>query len=257
MNLSKFQKHVTNTLIENQNEVFSFNYDNKKYWLKKARATHSTIAHKIYYKLFPFEVLLPVKEKTAVESIRFEIDKIKYFKKIGLNTPNIILHTENYFVLEDCGKMVNSYIRKRDITQEKMTYFIDKLVDTLVLIHNNGEFHGGAQARNFLYNNGKIFVIDLEDSFDNNIDLKLLQFRDLFLLLLSFTKTRSSFEFNYKYVIESYIAKSNNNDFKQRFISLGSKLSWLISLSEIKIINKFLGRDVKGFFKLLKSIKSL
>lgn len=248
---------VTDLLQNNKDEIFPFEYEGKKYWLKKARATTSSFSHKIYYKLFPFEILLPVEQKSALKALQFETTKIDHFKALGIKTPKIVLKTDQYFVLEDCGKMVNSYIRKRDISKEKMQYFVDKLIDTLVLIHNSGEYHGGAQARNFIYKDGDIYAIDLEDSFDNTIDLKLLQFRDLVLLLLSFTKTRSSFEFDYKYAIDSYIEKSNNHDFKKRLIELGDKLSWLLRISEIKIINKLLGRDVKGFFKFLKSLKSI
>ncbi len=47
--------------------------------------------------------------------------------------------------------MVNSYIRKRDISKEKMYYYIDLMLENLALIHNNHEYHGGPQARNFLY----------------------------------------------------------------------------------------------------------
>jgi tRNA A-37 threonylcarbamoyl transferase component Bud32 len=257
MNMEVFKKYVSDILKNNQDEIFLFEYENKKYWLKKARATESTVSHKIYYKFFPFEILLPVEKKSPQESLSFETNKIEHFKTLGIKTPNIVLKTDEYFILEDCGKMVNSYIRRRDITQERMRYFVDKLIDTLVTIHSNNEYHGGAQARNFIYKDGEVFVIDLEDSFGTDIDLKLLQFRDLMLLLLSFTKTRSSFEFDYKYVIERYIEKSYNYDFKKRLITFGNKFSWLIRLSEINILNKMLGRDVKGFFKLLKSLKSL
>lgn len=257
MNDLDFTNYINTLVLENKDEVFSFTYDNKKYWLKRARATKSPLLHKIYFKIFPFEILLPVETKTPKEALDFETSKIEKFQSFGIKTPHIVVKTDEYFVLEDCGKMVNSYIRKRDISKDEMYYFVDKLVDTLVLIHNNNQFHGGAQARNFIYNNREICVIDFEDSFDKSIDIKLLQFRDLILLLLSFTKTRAGFEFDYKYVIESYIEKSSNFEFREKLISMGNKLSWLINLSEIKIIKKILGRDVKGFFKFLKSLKSL
>lgn len=257
MNHEELKKYVESNLKVNSTDIFSFNYNNQKYWLKKARETQSSFTHKLYYKLFPFEVLLPVKYKTAEESIVFETTKIESFKQMGICTPNIALKTKEYFVLEDCGKNVNSYIRKRDISKDTMRYFIDKLIDTLVLIHNNNQFHGGAQARNFIYNNGTIYVIDLEDSFENDIDLKLLQFRDLVLLLLSFTKTRASFDFDYKYVIDTYVQKSKNKDFEHRLYLMSKKLSWLISVSDLKVVNRFLGRDVKGFFNFLKALQSL
>ncbi|AXH15537.1 hypothetical protein AMYT_1969 [Malaciobacter mytili LMG 24559] len=252
-----FEDFVIEENSKNSSEIIPIIFKDKKYWIKKARATFSSKLHKFYYSLFPFEVLLPVKNKTAKEAMTFETLKIERFKEYGVNTPQVVFKNEDFFVLEDCGKTVNSYIRKRDITKEKMYYFIDNLLIELSKIHNNNDFHGGAQARNFTYYEGKIFTIDLEDSFEDNIDLKLLQFRDFLLLLLSFTKTRASFQLDYRYIIDKYISLTNNNDFKNRLIKLANKISFLIFLSDIKLINKLLGRDVKSFFKLFKLLKNL
>ena len=159
--------------------------------------------------------------------------------------------------MADAGKMVNSYIRKRDITEEKMYYFIDKVVAVLAQIHNNDLYHGGAQFRNFTYLDGQVSVIDLEDSFDQSVELKTLQYRDLFLMLLSLTKTRASFDLDYGKIIESYCELTNNYEFKKRLHNMASKISWVIALSDLKLIQKFMGRDVKGFFKLMKALEQL
>ncbi|RXK11740.1 kinase, partial [Malaciobacter mytili LMG 24559] len=58
-------------------------------------------------------------------------------------------------------------------------------------------------------------------------------------------------------IIDKYISLTNNNDFKNRLIKLANKISFLIFLSDIKLINKLLGRDVKSFFKLFKLLKNL
>lgn len=154
--------------------------------------------------------------------------------------------------------MVNSYIRKRDITKEKMYYYIELMLKELALIHNNKEFHGGAQARNFIYKEDKITVIDFEDSFDKSISLETLQFRDLILFLLSLTKTRANFELDYNFIINQYIQLvPQNKDFRKRLKKLASKLSFLITLSQIKFIKNIMGRDGEGFFKLLLILKNL
>ncbi len=252
-----FENFVKEENSKNSSEIIPIIYKDKKYWIKKARATFSSKLHKFYYSFFPFEVLLPVKNKTAKEAMFYETSKIEKFKEYGVNTPQVVFKNEEFFVLEDCGKTVNSYIRKKDISKEKMYYFIDKLLMELSKIHNHNDYHGGAQARNFTYKDGEIFTIDLEDSFEKNIDLKLLQFRDFLLLLLSLTKTRASFQLDYRYIIDKYISLTNNNDFKNRLKKLANKISFLIFLSDIKLINRLLGRDVKSFFKLFKLLKNL
>lgn len=253
-----FEELVLRLNKENHEEIFSFEYEEKKYWLKKARATKSNIFHKFFYKISSFQIVLPVEEKSAFQALEYETMKIKKFKDLGVNTPEIIYKNSDFFVLSDAGKMVNSYIRKRDISKDKMYYFINKTLETLSKIHGAQEFHGGAQARNFTYEDGKIFVIDLEDSFNKNADLKLLQFRDLLLLLLSLTKTRASFEVDYEYVINKYIELvPSNSNFYKKFKVLANRFSFLISLSQISFMKKIISRDAEGFFRLFLSLKSL
>ena len=253
----EYENILKNEIKKNASEIFSSRYKGKKVWVKKARATLSSKAHHIYYKIFPLKILLAVQNKNTKETILYETNKLNKFRSLGINTPKIIGRNEDFFVLEDCGNNINSYIRKRDITKEQMYYFINKLISHLANIHNCGEFHGGAQARNFTYKDARIFSIDLEESFNEDIDLKILQFRDFVLFLLSLTKTRASFELDFQYIINTYINLSNNYDFINRLKSMSKKISFLTSLSEVNFINKFLGRDVKIFFKLFNILQDL
>ncbi|NVJ54145.1 MAG: hypothetical protein HWD90_10635 [Campylobacteraceae bacterium] len=261
MNLNSnknFVDYVTKLYKNADEEIFSFEYDSQKYWLKKARTTKSNLIHKLFYKLTNIDILLPVEKKSAKESLIFETSKIERLKEIGIQTPNIAFKNDDFFVLEDSGRMVNSYIRKRDITKEKMYYYIDLMLNVLALIHNNSEYHGGAQARNFIYKEGKVTVIDFEDSFDKNISLETLQFRDLILFLLSLTKTRASFELDYDFIINEYIKLvPKNKDFKSKLKDLANKISFLITFSQNKFVKKIIGRDGEGFFKLFVVLKNL
>lgn len=253
----KYEKSLKVELNSSKSEIFSSLYENRKVWVKKGRATLSTKLHHFFYKISPFEILLPVENKNAKETILFETNKLTRFKGKGIDTPSIIGRNKEFFVLEDCGKNLNSFIRKRDIKKDKMYYYIDKLIVKLACIHNHNEFHGGAQARNFTYKDGKIFVIDLEDSFDKSVDIKLLQFRDLCLLLLSLTKTRANYELDFKYIIYKYIELSKNDDFIHRLNNIGNKVFIFLKFSEINFIQNLLGRDVKNFFKFVKILKGL
>lgn len=254
----EFEDLVYDLNKRKQEEIFSFEYKNKKYWLKKARATKSNFIHKLFYKFFLIQILLPVENKSEKDSLEFETNKIVRLKQKGICTPKIKIKNESFFVLEDSGKMVNSYIRKKDISKEKMYYYIDLMLENLALIHNNHEYHGGPQARNFLYKDGKITAIDFEDSFDDNIDLEVLQFRDFILFLLSLTKTRASFEIDYNYVIKKYTELvPQNNDFRHKLKSLAQKISFFITLSQNCFFKKVIGRDGQGFFKLFLILKNL
>jgi len=260
LNIFKTQKFIEFIKAKNSinnDDIFSVIFQEKKMWIKKGRETGSSKLHRFYYILFPFEILIPVQSKTGQEVIEYETGKIELFKTLGINTPNVLYKDKELFVLEDCGKNVNSYIRKRDICEEKMYYYIDKVIEVLSKIHNSGNFHGGAQARNFTYNNETVYAIDLEDSFSHDIELETLQFRDLVLFLVSLTKTRASFDLDYNYIIEQYISLTKNDSFKLKLIELANKISWLLYLCDINFINNLLGRDVKGFIKLFRTLQHL
>lgn len=261
MNLSinkNFVDYATKLYKSRNEEIFFFDFEDKRYWLKKARATKSNLIHKLFYKLTSIDILLSVENKSDKESLNFETTKIERLKEKGIKTPNIAFKNEEFFVLEDSGKMVNSYIRKKDITKEKMYYYIELMLKELALIHNNKEFHGGAQARNFIYKEGKVTAIDFEDSFDKSISLETLQFRDLILFLLSLTKTRASFVLDYDFIIKEYIKLvPQNKEFRKKLKKLADKISFLICLSQVGFVNKIVGRDGQGFFKLFTILKNL
>ncbi len=249
----------------NNSEIFSIEFKDKKYWIKKARETKSSYAHKFFYKLFNIDVLLPVEYKSAKDAIKYETSKIKKLKTYGVNMPEVIYQDENNFTLEDCGQTVYSYIRKPDITEEKMYYFINKMIEQLSIVHNNNDFHGGAQCRNFTYKDNKVYIIDLEESFisqeqascDKDIDIKTLQFRDLILFILSLTKIKATFDLDYKKIINYYINLTSNNNFIDRIDKLINKISFLIYLSKKEFIFNMMGKDLKSFFKLIEILKTL
>ncbi|MFY4783424.1 hypothetical protein ACOTWN_09435 [Aliarcobacter butzleri] len=254
MNLEEFAKKEA---LLNKNEIFSFNFEDKKYWLKRARETKPNRIQKFFYRIFPFELLIPALAKDSKEALSFETTKIEKFKELGINVPNIVYKSEDFFVLEDCGRTINSFL-KRDIKEDKFYYFVEKLLVQLSEIHNLKQFHGGSQLRNFTYKDGKFFVIDFEESFEFNTTLETLQFRDFLLFLLSFTKLKKlSFEVNYNYIIDKYIELTNNKNVIYKLKNIGKRLKFFIYLSQNSFLKKFLGSDVINFFKLLKILNSL
>lgn len=254
MNLEEFAKKEA---LLNKNEIFSFNFEDKKYWLKRARETKPNRIQKFFYRIFPFELLIPALAKDSKEALLFETTKIEKFKELGINVPNIVYKDEYFFILEDTGKNLNSFLKK-NIDESKFYYFVENLLIELAKIHNSKEFHGGAQIRNFTYKDQKVFVIDFEENFESNTTLETLQFRDFLLFLLSFTKLKKlSFEVNYNYIINRYIELTNNKNLIYKLKNIGKRLKFFIYLSQNSFLKKFLGSDVINFFKLLKILNSL
>lgn len=239
----------------NSAEVFSFKYKEKKYWVKKARATSSNSLHKIFHKLIYFDFLLPVENKNATEAMLFETDKLINFKNHGIKVANVVGRNKSLFVLEDSGINVYHYLKRKDVKDEEKFQLLNRTISLLAKIHNNDFYHGGAQIRNFTHINGEVYTIDLEDSFDPKVDLKTLQFRDLLLFLLSLLKLKNRFTFNFSNVIYSYINLTDNEDFVNRLKKVSKKLSFLIPL--FKPLKNIVAKDVNNFIELLEILNNL
>ncbi|AYJ79677.1 kinase [Aliarcobacter cryaerophilus ATCC 43158] len=239
-------------------DIFPFIFDEKQYWLKKSRATKPDKIQSFFYKFFHFELLIPPIVKNSKEALFYEVSKLEKFKELVINVPNIAYKCEDFFVLEDSGNSVNAYLRSKDINEDKFYFFVDKLIFELSKIHNFSQFHGGSQLRNFTFKNDKVFVLDFEESFESNVDIKTLQYRDFLLFLLSFIKLKeASFKIDYEKIINKYCELSNNFEFKQKLIKFSKKLGFFLWLYEKEFIKKRVGSDVKYFFEFIKVLRNL
>ena len=253
-----FKELAKKEYLLNDNEIFSFNYKDEKYWLKKARETAPNKIQKFFYKFLPFELLIPPLVKDKKEALKFETSKIEKFEELGINVPKISYKCEDFFVLEDSGVSVNTLLRDKNISKEKFYFYVDKLLVELSKIHNINEFHGGSQTRNFTYKDEKVFVIDFEESFSSNVDIKSLQYRDFLLFILSFIKIKEpKFEVDYEYILNRYEELTSSKEIIQRLKKFSKKLGFFIWFSELSLIKKRLGSDVINFFKLFKILNSM
>lgn len=244
--------------LSSEKEVTTFFYKEKQYWIKKARATIPNKIQSFFYIFLPFELLIPSLYKDKKQALEFETSKIDKLATLGVNVPKVLLKCDDFFLLEDSGKSVNSFLRDKNISEKSFYYFVDKLLEELSKIHKSKQFHGGSQIRNFTYKNSKVFVIDFEESFSSNVDIKALQYRDFLLFILSFIKIKEpKFETNYAYILTKYEELSLNKDIIKRFKKLSKRLRFFIWLSELPLIKKRLGSDVINFFKLFKIINLL
>lgn len=256
--MSSLEEIAKKEFLLNNSEIFPIEFENKRYWLKKARQTKPNKIQKFFYRFFPIELLIPSSPKTAFEALDYETSKLEKFRNLGINTPKVVYKCDDFFVLEDCGSSVNAYLRDKNITKENFYYFVEKLLFELSKIHNQNEFHGGTQIRNFTYKDDEVYVIDLEESFSSSTDIETLKFRDFLLFILSFIKMKElSFEVDYLFIINRYKELTKSDDLTQKLKNFSKKISFFIWLSNISFVKKRLGSDVKNFFKLFEILNSL
>ena len=256
--MNSFEDIAKKEYEKSNNDIFPFIFEEKQYWLKKARATKPDKIQKFFYKLFPFELLIPPIVKSSKEALDFEVSKLEKFKELGINVPKVVLKNSDYFILEDSGKSVNRILKNKNIIEKDFYFFVDKLIFELSKIHNFSQFHGGSQLRNFTFKDDKVFVLDFEESFETDVDIKTLQYRDFLLFLLSFIKIKeTNFKIDYEKIINKYCELTNNIEFKQKLIRFSKKLRFFLWLYEKDFIKKIVGSDVKYFFEFIQVLRNL
>ena len=234
-------------------EIFDIVFNDKKYWVKKARKTGSNFFHKLVYALNKNPLLAPVEDKDAYKALRHETAKLERLYELNMPVPKLIRQTDSYFIIEDRGATVAHLFYHHQI--EDTLIVCKKIISQLANLHNMGEYHGGSQIKNFTYENNQIFLIDFEESFHATIKLEDLQFRDLFLLFFSLQKMRIDVDF--VLLINLYKQLTGKPDIEERFQTLAGKVSILMKIMHNKYIWKILDKDSKSVYAMMKQFKNL
>jgi tRNA A-37 threonylcarbamoyl transferase component Bud32 len=131
----------------------------------------------------------------------------------------------------------------------------ENIIVLLSQLHNAGEYHGGSQIKNFTYSESKIYFIDFEESFSSKAHIDDLQFRDLFLFLFSISKENIKVDFDL--LVHTYIDLTEKTDTIEKFQLLISKVRFLLKIIKNTFIWRFLDRDTKSVYRLLKALEYL
>jgi len=252
--MNEIEAIIADRIEENSKlEIFDINIEGKKLWVKRARKTGSNLLHKLTYRITQNPIVIPVENKSPQEALQFESSKLKRLYDLSIPVPEVIDTNKIYFILEDCGPTVHHLISNTLVENPEQQ--LEEIIIQLANLHNLNEFHGGSQIKNFTYKNNKIYFIDFEESFDRDIDIKELQFRDLFLFLFSISKL--NIDIDYESLIRKYISLTKNKNVIEKFHTLISKVSFLIKIVENKVIWNILDRDTKSVYRLLQDFKKI
>ncbi len=235
-------------------EVFSFDFEGKRYWIKRARPTGSNLLHHAAWRATKLPLLVPAVRQSASEALRHESSKLRRLADRGICVPAVELVTEEYFVMEDNGTSLRKILREgREDDLSRQLY--RELFETLGRLHSIGEYHGGSQLRNFNYRGGNIAFLDFEEKFPESIPLKTLQFRDLFLLLFSLVKDRHPLD--YSEAIGHYVRSSGNDWVVDELKKLTEKTRALEALVRFPPLWKILDKDSKATYRMIQEIRKI
>jgi len=234
-------------------EIFPLERGGRRYWFKRGRPTGSTAIHALGYRLTGLPFLRPVEKKTARQAARWEADKLERLRELGIPVPELIARGEGYFLMSDRGESLAKLLKKA--SPHESDRLLEGAVQSLAALHRAGEYHGASQIRNFVADKeGKVSIIDFEESFDEGSDLKALQFRDLFLLLYSLHRQKHSTD--YPALLGKYMEASGNREFAGELKALYNRFRWLAKLVEREGIRRRLGSDAEIIHRLFESLRS-
>lgn len=245
---------VVDPLLDKKGDIFSLEYNNDKIWVKKAKGCSSNLLHHLAYKIFKNPIFVPVKKQTAAQSIIHEASKLKKIKEVYDNVPEVLEMNERYMVTCDSGRDVRSYIDNVAQSEDEIKKIIYDAFELLSYFHTFSFYHGGSQIKNFTIKNGKISMIDFEEDFEG-VDLKDLQFRDLFLFLISVARLNINIDF--KEMINKYIDITLNKDIFEKFDSLIKDIGFVLRFLDNEFILSKMDKDTKSVYKLLTQLKTI
>lgn len=251
MHDKELKQKVLQHLELSEKDVFSI-YDDKKQklWVKTAKESGSGLLQRIAYKIMKSPVLIPSQNQEPQESIRYEADRLKNIATNFAYVPEVIISEDNFMLIKDSGTDLRKFLNSQK-DKDKIEEIIYNALDVLIEFHNLGYYHGGSQIKNFTMKDEEIYLIDFEEKF-LDADIQDLQFRDMFLFLISIAKLK--YDFDFKKIIDTYIAKTSNKNFHDKFSEVLKSARFIMWLLSKKSVYKRVGRDTKSLYKLFNQI---
>lgn len=162
--------------------VFRHIAGDRPVWVKQARRHENPFgwwAQRLAYGMSGLLLLLPP-ERMTNNRVDFEASTLRRLAGLGVPVPEVLHQEADYFVMADCGASLAQFLKDRP----DASVWIDKALVELRGLHALGLAHGGAQVKNFTIKDGRVYLIDFEESIPQ-ARLADFQLRDVFLFMLS------------------------------------------------------------------------
>ncbi|MDR2780774.1 MAG: hypothetical protein LBB28_06585 [Synergistaceae bacterium] len=175
-----------------------------------------------------------------------EAKKLRALREHGLNVPEILYETENYFVLEYVGRNLADVLMNESDPEKKRAY-AERALLKLRALHGKRFIHGGAQIKNFTALDGEIYMIDFEEVIPEGY-FEEFKIRDLIVFAMSLEK--EGLPFDLEWLCGAYGGPSGE-DVLRRFEDAVLKYRFLKFLSA-RIFSWIPMNDVRAAIALIK-----
>ncbi|WP_430395833.1 hypothetical protein [Ferrovibrio sp.] len=166
--------------------VFSLDYGGQRYWVKRPglpRLRSSVFMQSCIALAFGLAMLKPPRDG----NLKSEAIALRHLAANGWPVPALVIEEPRWLVLGDGGASVETLLNQETDPLRRRA-LIEACADLLLRLHRQGEWHGGAQIRNFSWRDDQPGLLDLEDHDLPGMNLAQRQARDLLLFLYSLTR---------------------------------------------------------------------
>lgn len=225
--------------------VFSITYDGRKLWVKTTgvpRLRSSVLLQRAIAKLFALPILRPARNRAGAMGLAAEAGAARMLAGAGFPVPGVIACTGQWLVLSDAGEALEARLNaEKDV--EARWQMIAAAGRLLARLHAAGLWHGGAQIRNFSWNDGAPGLLDLEDHDLPGMTLHEKQARDLLLFLYSLMRYDRKVTPPRMPAVARELLAQAAPETRDALRKLRRRMAWLLGLA--RLIAPYAGRDVK------------
>lgn len=230
--------------------VFSITYDGRKLWVKTAgapRLRSSVLMQRAIATLFALPILRPARNRAGAMGLAAEAGAARNLAAAGFPVPGVIACTGQWLVLSDAGEALEARLNaEKDI--EARWQMITAAGRLLARLHAAQQWHGGAQIRNFSWNDNAPGLLDLEDHDLPGMTLHEKQARDLLLFLYSLMRYDRPRKDNPGApprlpALASELLAPATPEVRDALRKLRRRMAWLLGLA--RLIAPYAGRDVR------------
>ncbi len=172
--------------------VFSVMEDGARYWIKFADKDYKNALQRLLLK----------RKRNLLYT---ELHAMAALRAHGFTVPQVVHSTPAYMVLSDLGESLQYLTRTHDTP--RCCEVLEQLAGLLRQLHMQGCWHGNALLRNFVMKDGRIGLIDLENTAHRLWPLAMRQAYDIWQVLFSTARLPESSQLM-RHFLRSYCASS-------------------------------------------------
>lgn len=177
-----------------QGRAMSIDVDGKRLWVKQGVVTSPSSWQKFQKALFyfmPQSIFRATATYKDGATIQSEVVRLRLFKEKGIHVPDVLAADEKLFVLNDVGINLETHLRGLLDTGAQVDV-LKIAAAALGHLHQQGLVQGRGFIRDFMWQDGVIYFIDLEEDTAAEMPLDKAQAREVWLFMgnvVRFTKT--------------------------------------------------------------------